>query len=200
MTKQAFIEELRKGLSGLPQVDSDERIIFYSEMIDDMMEEGLTEEAAISKIGDVGEIVSQIMSEISSSSPVKEKVKPKRGLKIWKIVLLVLSSPIWLPLLIAVAIVLLSMYVVIWAVLLSLYITDFAFAVCGLAGILGVVVYISLGNLAGAFCSVGAGLVCGGISILLFFGCNQFAKGVLLLTKKIFRVIKSCFIGKGDEK
>ena len=39
MTKQEFLAELRRGLSGLPQNDIEERLNFYSEMIDDRMEE-----------------------------------------------------------------------------------------------------------------------------------------------------------------
>ncbi len=43
MNKQAFLTQLRKGLSGLPQEDIEERLAFYSEMIDDRIEEGLSE-------------------------------------------------------------------------------------------------------------------------------------------------------------
>ncbi len=31
MSKQEFLDELRKGLSSLPQSDLEERLIFYSE-------------------------------------------------------------------------------------------------------------------------------------------------------------------------
>ena len=51
MTKLEFLESLEKGLSGLPKNDIDERIAFYSEIIDDRIEEGLSEEDAVSKIG-----------------------------------------------------------------------------------------------------------------------------------------------------
>ena len=44
MTKLDFIFQLQKKLTGLPQEDIDERMLFYSEMIDDRMDEGLTEE------------------------------------------------------------------------------------------------------------------------------------------------------------
>ena len=47
MNKQEFLDELRKGLCGLPSEDIEERINFYSEMIDDRMEEGLTEEESV---------------------------------------------------------------------------------------------------------------------------------------------------------
>ena len=44
MTKKEFLSGLRKKLSGLPQEDSEERLNFYSEIIDDRVEEGLSEE------------------------------------------------------------------------------------------------------------------------------------------------------------
>ena len=64
MNKDQFLEELRKKLSGLPQEDIDERLAFYSEMIDDRMEEGITEEDAVAGLGTVDSVVEQIMSEI----------------------------------------------------------------------------------------------------------------------------------------
>ena len=200
MTKQNFISELRKGLSGLPQKDIEERIIFYTEMIDDRVEEGLTEEDAVSEIGSVDEVVSQIMSEIPLSKLVKEKVKTKRTLRAWEIVLLILGSPVWLSLLIAVVVIVFSVYIVIWSVILSLYAVDFSFAVCAVAGIFSLIVCIPHCNIAVASCYISASLVCAGISILLFFGCNQITKGVLLLTKNIHIAIKSCFIRKEDTK
>lgn len=96
MNKQEFLAELRKGLHGLPQNDIEERLTFYNEMIDDRMEEGLTEDAAVSEIGTVNEVISQIVTETPLSKIVKEKVRPKRTLRVWEIVLLALGSPIWL--------------------------------------------------------------------------------------------------------
>ena len=37
MSKQEFLVQLRKGLSGFPQDDIEEHVTFYSEMIDDMI-------------------------------------------------------------------------------------------------------------------------------------------------------------------
>ena len=44
MNKQEFLAELRRGLSGLPRDDIEERLSFYGEMLDDRIEEGLSEE------------------------------------------------------------------------------------------------------------------------------------------------------------
>ena len=200
MSKQEFLAELRNGLSGLPQEDIEERLTFYSEMIDDRIEEGLTQEEAIAAIGSVNDVVSQILSDMPLTKLVKEKVKPNRALKAWEIVLLVLGSPVWLPLLIAAVIIVLAVYIVIWAVLIVLYSADLSFAVVGLAGIFGAFIFIPSGNIAGSVLYIGAGLVCAGTAILLFFGSNQAAKGILLLSKKMLLGIKNLFIRKVTAK
>ena len=64
MTKQEFLNKLGKGLSCLPQEDIEERLTFYSEMIDDRMEEGFSEEDAVLEIGDIDEIISQTIADI----------------------------------------------------------------------------------------------------------------------------------------
>ena len=43
MNKQDFLAQLRKELSGWPKEDAEERLTFYSEMLDDRIEEGLSE-------------------------------------------------------------------------------------------------------------------------------------------------------------
>ena len=56
----------------LPQGDVEERLTFYSEMIDDRMEEGISEEEAVCEIGSVDEIVSQIIADIPFTKLVRE--------------------------------------------------------------------------------------------------------------------------------
>ena len=75
MNKQTFVSELRGRLSGLPPKELDDRLNFYLEMIDDRMEDGITEEAAISEIGSVEEIAAQIIAETPLTKIVKEKTK-----------------------------------------------------------------------------------------------------------------------------
>ena len=111
MNKQEFLAQLRKGLSGLPKDDIDERLTFYSEMIDDRMEDGIPEETAVREIGTVDVLVSQIIADIPLGKLVKEKITPKEKLKAWEIVLLVLGSPIWLSLLIVAFNVIFSLYI-----------------------------------------------------------------------------------------
>lgn len=121
MSKQEFLERLQNGLHGLPKEDIDERLMFYSEMIDDRAEEGLSEEQAVSAVGDVEEIVRQVIADTPLAKIAKERIKPKRRLKAWEITLLAIGSPIWLSLGIAAAAVVLALYVSVWSVVVSLW-------------------------------------------------------------------------------
>ena len=91
MSKQEFLDQLRAGLAGLPQQDINERLTFYSEMIDDRVEEGLTEEAAVAGMDSVDKIVSQTLSEIPLSKIVKERVSSKRSMPAWAVMLIIIS-------------------------------------------------------------------------------------------------------------
>lgn len=196
MNKDAFLSALHGRLSSLPEEDIKKSLDYYNEIIDDHIEEGLSEEEAVQTVGGLEEIVSQILMDTSLPKLVKAKVKPKRSLKTWEIVLLVLGSPVWLPLLFAAVCLLLAVYIVLWSVILVLYSVDLSFAAGAFTGIVGFFVSLPVGNIAQGTLFLGAGLFCSGIAILLFFGFNQITKEVLVLSKKFLLAIKTCFIRK----
>ena len=199
MNKQEFVLNLRQKLSGLPTREVEERLAFYSEMIDDRVEEGLTEEDAIAEIGSVDGVASQIIADIPLVKIAKEKIKPKRRMRAWEIVLLAVGSPVWLSLAIAALAVILSLYVALWSVIVSLWAVFGALAGCAFAGVVAGAV-LSLGNtpLAGV-ALIAAGLFCAGFSILWFLGCKWLTREILLLTKKVALWIKKLLTGKGEE-
>ena len=198
MSKQEFLEKLRKGLSVLPKQEAKERLTFYSEMIDDRVEEGLSQEEAVCEIGSVEQIISQIVAEASVNNSAKEKAKQKRRLKAWEIVLLVLGSPIWLSLLIAAFAVLFSLYVSLWAVIISLWAVFAFLGACSIGGILAGIVFAIKGNTLTGIATIGAGILCAGLCIFAFYGCKAATKGVLMLTKKLAVWIKDRFIKKEE--
>ena len=200
MTKQEFMANLRAKLSGLPTQDVEDRISFYCEMIDDRVEEGLSEEEAVSAIGSVDEIVSQIIADIPLAKIAREKIKPKRRLWAWEIVLLVLGAPIWLSLLIAAIAVILSLYAALWSVIISLW-SVFG-ALCGVAigCVVSGAVSAVLGNTVTGIALLGCAILCAGLSVFAFFGCRAATKGTLWLTKKMSLGIKKCFIGRESTK
>ena len=200
MNKEEFLLELKNGLSGLPREDIDACLSFYSEMIDDRMEEGLDEYEAVAGIGPVSEIVAQTIAEIPLPRLVKERIAPKRRLQIWEIVLLVLGFPLWFPLLIAGAAVVLSLYIVVWALLISLWAVELSVAVSVLGALGMAVAYFLRGRFLAGIAMLGAGLVCAGIAVFLFYGCVAASKGLLSLTKKAALAIKTKFLRKENER
>ena len=196
MSKQEFLTALTQGLAGFPREDVDERLAFYSEMIDDRAEEIGSEEAAVAEIGPVDDVVSQIMSEIPLTKIVKERVRPKQGVRAWEVILLVLGSPVWLSLLIALAAVILSIYIVIWSIVISVWAVETALAASVLV-CLAVFTYLLIrGRAAKAFFVLGAAIVCAGLAVLCFFPCLGITRGMLKLTKNIVFKLKTWFAGK----
>ena len=61
MDKKEFIKALKKALSSLSRQEKAEHLGFYSEMIDDKMEEGLSEKEAVASIGHPADIAKEIL-------------------------------------------------------------------------------------------------------------------------------------------
>ncbi len=200
MNKQEYLSALRNALSGLPRDDIEERIAFYGEMIDDRMEEGMSEEEAVAGIGTVDEVRVQTVADIPLQKLVKEKVNPKRALHAWEVALIVLGSPVWLPLLIAAAAIVLPLYIVVWAVIISLWAVEITICACVLAALTTAVLYFAKGNIMPALMMLGSALIAAGLSVFMFFGCVAVSKGILKLTKKSGVGVKSMFIRRGKTK
>lgn len=196
MNKEEFLAQLRSGLSALPLADTEERIAFYDEMINDRMEEGLSEEEAVREVGAVDEIVKGALSDTSLSKLVREKVKPGRTLRSWEIALLVIGAPLWLALLIAAAAIVFSLYIALWAVIVSLWALAVSFAAALLGGLVLGVVFFLRGGAPAALGMLGCGMLCGGVSIFLFFGSMAATKGILQLTAKTVLRIKTVLVKK----
>ncbi len=196
MNKLEFLTELSSKLHGLPKKDIAERLNFYSEMIDDRIEAGLSESEAINAVGNPDKIAEQIIADTPFSKIAKERIKPSRKLSVLEIVLLVLGSPIWLSLLIALIAVIFSVYVSLWSVVIALWSVFVSLLACGIAGIIACPVLLIGGKLSLAITLLGGGMLCGGLSIFMFYACKYTTKGILFLTKKIAFWIKNCFIRK----
>ena len=198
MTKSEFIAELKRGICGLPQADIEERLLFYSEMIDDRIEEGLSEEEAVADVGSVDMIVSQIISETPLTRLARERIKPKRRMRAWEIVLLVLGSPVWVPLLAAAFVIIASAFVVLASLVISAWAIFAAFVGVAVGGLAGSVLIIIRGNVFSGVAVIGAALFFAGLSIFLFFGCRAATMGIAKLIKMTVLGIKKLFVGRKE--
>ncbi len=190
MNKQEFLERLQVVLSGLPREEAQERLNFYAEMIDDRIEEGLSEKEAVLAVGNIDEITAEIAQAIPEKPRCERKFKP------WEIVLLILGAPLWLSLLIAAFAVILSLYISLWAAIISLWAVFGALCAGTVGAATSGIGFLCHGHAASGAAMIGTALVCAGLSIFLFFGCRLATHGTVLLTKRVADGVKRCFTKK----
>ena len=196
MNKYEFLGRLRERLAGLPPKDIEKSLDYYAEIIADRVEDGMSEEEAVAALGTIDEIVAQILEDTPLPKLVKEKVRPKRALRTWEILLIVLGFPLWLPLLIAFASVIFSVLVAIGSVIISLFAVAVSVGACALAFIVaGLICFVTAKEALGMIL-IGAALICAGFCILTFIGAKYATAGILWLCKKGVLAVKSCFVGK----
>lgn len=197
MMKKMFLDRLRNRLSHLPKEEQDERIAFYSEMIDDRIEDGLTEEEAVKSITSIDEITKEVITDIEvvdskntiNKNTIKEKttkfVKDKK--KTSNVLLIVLGFPIWFPLLISFIAILFSLYVVGWAIIVSLWSVVVALGTSFIGGTILGIIYLFQGASA---MLLGLSIACGGLAIFSFFGVKELTKLYCVFTKRIISWIR----------
>lgn len=71
MNKEHFLSELSRRLDGLNGNDLYRTLEYYAEMIDDRVEDGMSEEAAVAALGDLEAIAREIMQD----APARESAK-----------------------------------------------------------------------------------------------------------------------------
>ena len=133
MNKAEFLSSLRSRLAALPAEDVERSVDYYSEMIDDRIEDGMTEEEAVLEMGDPAKAAEDIIAETPLKTIVREKMRNRRAPSAGTVILLILGSPIWLPLLLTAAIMLLSFFIVLWALVLVAFVVAFALAASAVA-------------------------------------------------------------------
>lgn len=187
MKKYEFLAELETHLSSVG--DAERWLAYYAEMIDDRMEDGLSEEEAVAAVGMPREIAASIGAEPISPG----KSAPTHRLSPFAIVLLILGAPIWLSLLMTAVSVALSLYAVAWVAIVVLWVAELALAVGGIAGVLLCGSSLVYHNIGGGIAFLGAGLLLAGLSIYGFHACLCLTRWLCVLTRKIARFLSKRF-------
>lgn len=200
MNKEQFLSAIKMKISGLPQSDIEKSLEYYAEIIDDYTEDGLNEEQAVETLGSVDEIVAQILTDIPLPRLVHEKVRPSRALRAWEILLLILGSPLWLPMVLTVILLFLCAYALLWSVVVMLYVADVSVLLCGAAALFSIFPFSLSGNLLQGVFLVGIGLISIGVGLFFLFVCNKAAVLILRGSKWLLLRIKYAFVGTGERK
>ena len=198
MSRDAFIGELRHRMAGLPQQTVERTVEYYSELIADSMEDGVSEEEAVSRLGSMDEIVADVVKETPLTQIVQTRVQEgkKKGISGWVILLLVLGAPVWLPVLIAVLAVLFALFIALWAVVIALWAVVAAVILTGLVAMVAGVVELCRLHLPQGLVLLGGGLVCLGLCALLYLLMKLLTVGTVKLCRWLWVSVKSLFVGK----
>ena len=194
MTRQEFITSLREKLLNLPRKDTDERIGFYEEMIDDKIEEGMSEEEAIASVGTIDSIYAQMLEEIPFIEIIREKIKQKKRANGGKIALIISTFPIWLSLLAVAFAIYVSLIAAIWSIVVSFWAVFVSFAASTPIGVIVGLFNAFSGNVLFGLALIFSGIILAGLTILTFYGCRYTTKWSAVLTKKTFLGIKKIFV------
>lgn len=198
MTKPEFLSLLRKQLSGLPAADLEQSIDYYNEIIEDLIEDGADEAAAVESLGPVESIASQILMDRPLPETPAIPQPSRRSGRGGQILLLVIASPIWIPLALTAVALLFTAYILLWAAVLTLYAMDLSFAAGALASFFQYFAYLLSGHPVQGTFILGTGMISAGFAILLFLGSSRFMKWVISFSKRCCLRIKNRTTRKGE--
>lgn len=200
MNRQEYLDDIKEKLLGLSEEDIDKALEFYMEALDDRIDDGLTEEQAINAVGTADEVAEQILMDTPLPKLVSATVKPKRALKAWEIVLLVLGAPLWIPIVASLFAVALSVVCVLFSLMLTVIAVVFGSIVGGFVAVIAGITGLIAGGGFAALAKIGGGLVVMGLGALLFLPCKSLVLWLFELCGRFFKWIKKQFIKKKNVK
>lgn len=197
MKKQEFLNELAAALHNLPREERYRTLSYYDELIDDRMEDGQNEEEAVSGLGDPESVAREILGE-EEEAPVSTGT----GRRVWVIVLLVLGFPLWGSLLLTGLCLLLTLYILLFVpviVLVGLALGFLAAALLGMVGTPFLVLDVGIlsGGLPAGLFQLGMAVALLGLSVLSAVGLHYTTKGIVRVSKWIWRWLWRSLTKKG---
>lgn len=153
MTKEKFLAKLRTQLKKYGIANSDQYISYYSEFLDDLMEDGYSEKEAINKIGSPNKVILSILSDENVQIPqAKSKVKSA---------LLLLGIPVWGPIIAA-------GYIILLALVFAVMICGIASSLSGIWLLLGSLVVLFKTGILNFLFQLGTAFILGGLGIVFW--------------------------------
>lgn len=196
MTKEIFLQELTCRLQQFPTEEVDRQRLYYEELLEDMIEDGLSEEAAVEKLGAPDTIASEILQDIPLQSLVKHRLRPKNGWTGAAIALTALGAPLWLPLLLALLLTSGAMFLAFCSMIAALFISVLALVCAGLLTLLRGFGLFTLGGGYAVF-TIGAGFILLGLTCLTFLVAKYASIGLYRSGRWLLNMGKGLLVKKG---
>ena len=192
MTTEEFLTQLRKALQALEQTARASTVQYYREILEDRMEEGLTEEAAVAEM----EPIETIAADILSDAAARGACRPRRSG--WATAMMILGSPLWLAWLLVLGALILAIYAVAWSVIVALFSAVAALGAGVLAGVFALFLYWTAYPMTGLFL-LGAGFVCAALGIALFFPSLALARWLIRGTSRASKALWHSLFRKKED-
>ncbi len=199
MNKEEFLNSLESRLKGLPDVEKVKSITYYSEAIDDRIEDGETEAEAVRSLGDINDIVTNVISQTSVSDLMKQKLSQKKKTSVPAIILIIIGSPIWLSVLLSLFAVVLGLYAAIAGIITALFAVVVSFLLGGAAAVIGSPIFM-LRNISSGIFFIGSGLILVGLGIYLLFASIKLTKLIIGFTQFLIYKLKGIFVKREAEQ
>ena len=190
MTKIQFLDELRKRLSFLPEEEAEEKVSFFAEMIDDRIEEGIDEEAAVNEISATNNYTSLSFPKVTEKATVSLKAN---RINIVTVIVLIFVSPILISLLASLFAIEISLIASMWSVIVSIWAVFVSCAAAVGVGIVCGIAYVFEGAVFGlllislSICAIGLALYLYFASLVLTKLGAKATVATYKLTVKFFR-------------
>ncbi len=211
MNKEEYRLQLATLLYSLPEKEREEAVAFYMEMITDRMDEGMSEEEAIAAVSSPGEAAQEIIaqadakkqplisfevsigdddieegeSETGEAEGFMSRLKTRR-LSTLEWVALIVTSPLWLSLLLALAAVALALIIVIFALYLSVWVVVACVWVTGVALVAAAPVALVIAVWGAQISNIPYALEYIGYALFAFGGGMWTLRGALKLTRAFY--------------
>ena len=197
MNKQEYLAQLRAALACLPEGEIEESVAFYTEMIDDRVADGLTEEEATAQLDDPKAAARAIIADLPVVPRTVVRTKQKNRALYWTLV--ILGSPLWLTLLLAAGMLVLAGLLTIWCLILGLWLLAAGLLAGGPLGI-GVCLWaLAVGQPAYGVFELGSGLLCFGLGLFCLHGAVAASKTLMQVSRQWIAKAKAPFVKVKEE-
>lgn len=197
MNKQEYLARLRAALACLPEGEIEESVAFYTEMIDDRVADGLTEEEATAQLDDPKAAARAIIADLPVVPRTVVRTKQRNRALYWTLV--ILGSPLWLTLLLAAGMLVLAGLLTIWCLILGLWLLAAGLLAGGPLGI-GVCLWaLAVGQPAYGVFELGSGLLCFGLGLFCLHGAVAASKTLMQVSRQWIAKAKAPFVKVKEE-
>ncbi len=179
MNKAEFLKELAFHLQKMSDSEKNKFITYYDEMISDYVENGVTEEEAVKKIGTPLKIAKELLEDYGN---VKLNL-PSTGNKLLNIAVAIIGFPLWGSVLLTIVLLVFSAYVLIWCLPVAAGAGCVGFFSSAIIGMIGTPLVIARSLPMGVI-QLGTSMASIGISVLLGIAAMTMSKTFVNITKK----------------